>query len=290
MGSMSDTSDINLQVPLDVRLRLEHAALQRIADDAGVRMLHIKGVAWHPALAKGRPPPSDADVLVHPEDVPALTTALEQAGWHLVTSFAHGSVFGHAATYYSPRWGTVDVHRRFPGMDRDTALTFEVLWRDRGIIELGGYPVAVPDLLGQRLLMLTHAARDSMGRRAHDVEAAWSSRSPVEREQVDVLADRLGARVPVAFATGRPERAYGEPGVHLWAAVHHGAYPTSVWVARLRDARGVRERLRVLRSALRVNPDHLALRLGRRPSSWDMRREWLARWVRAGRSLHDHGR
>lgn len=285
MGRMSVTSDVELEVPVAVRLRLEHAALQRIADEAGVRMLHIKGVAWHPALVQGRSPSSDADVLVHPADVPAFTAALERAGWLLVTSFAHGSVFAHAATYYCPRWGTVDVHRRFPGMDRDPEATFEVLWHDRALIELGGRPVAVPDLLAQRLLMLAHAARDAMGRRPRDVEAAWTAQGPTQRAQLDALADRLGARVPVALATGRPERARGGPDVHLWTAMYRRARPTGVWIARVRDASGVRARLRVLASALRVNRDHLALRLGRRPSRWDVRREWLLRWGRAVRDL-----
>lgn len=273
-------------VPSRVRLRLGHAALQHLADGSRARLLHIKGEALHPCLAADRAPSTDCDVLVHPDDVDALVAALGTAGWEPITRFEHGSVFGHAATFYSPVWGTVDVHRAFPGLDRDPLGTFATLWDRREERELGGRMCAVPDLPCQRLLLLLHAARDAMGRREHDVRAAWTAATDPERTEVDQLADRLGARVPLALATGRPERARGRAGEHLWRAVAADANPTEVWRARLLDARG-RERLRLLVAAGRVNPDHLRLRLGHPPSRAELRREWWARWLRGARRLRD---
>lgn len=280
----------DLGVPLLTRLRMEHACLQFLADRADVRILHIKGEAWHPTLAEGRPPSSDADVLVAPTDVRRYEKALTETGWELFTSFAHGSVFRHAATYYHPVWGTVDLHQHFPGLDRDPALTFDTFWDTREQVELGGYPVNVPGLLEQRVLMLTHAARDAMGRGARDARVAWDDASEDEKAQIDALAEKLGARVPVALVSGRPERATGQPGAHLWEALHRNAHPTEVWQARLADARGVIGHARVLVEALRVNPDHLALRLGHRPDAREIRREWFARWGRAIPRLVGTGR
>lgn len=276
-------------VPTDVRLRLGHALLQHLADASSARVLHIKGAALSPQLAAGRSASSDCDVLVHPDDVDAFTGALEEAGWEPITSFEHGSVFEHAATYYSPVWGTVDVHRTFPGLERDARTSFETLWGPREEVDLGGVACTVPTLQGQRLLLLLHAARDHMGRRSHDVEAAWDGASPPEREDLDALADALGATVPLALATGRSERAHGLPGEHVWRAVAGHADATQVWRARIRDARaiGPAATARVLRRALRVNRDHLALRLDREPSRREIRREWIRRWGRGVRRFRE---
>lgn len=276
-------------VPTDVRLRMGHALLQHLADSSCARVLHIKGAALSPRLAAGRSVSSDCDVLVHPDDVAAFTAALEKAGWEPITSFEHGSVFEHAATYYNRVWGTVDVHRTFPGLERDARLSFETLWGPREAVELGGVACTVPSLQGQRLLLLLHAARDHMGRRSRDVEAAWDAAAPPEREDLDTLADALGATVPLALVTGRPERARGLPGEHVWRAVAGHANATEVWRARIRDARriGPAATVRVLRRALRVNPDHLAVRLDREPSRREIRREWIRRWGRGARRLRE---
>lgn len=277
-----------LQVPTPVRLRLGHACLQHLADGAGARVLHVKGVALHPSLAQDRAPSSDCDVLVHPHDVHAFVGALASAGWERITRFEHGSVFGHAATYYDPAWGTVDVHRAFPGLDRDPVAAFEEMWSRRQWQELGGAVCAVPDLAAQRLVLLVHAARDQSGMRDHDVQVSWQDVPVAEREEIDALAERLGARVPVAFATGRPHRATGQPGRHLWQAAFEGADATWIWRARLRDAQGA-AKLRLLMRAMRPNPDHLALRLGHAPSRREMRREWWERWGRGVNRLRGRG-
>ncbi|MCL6423228.1 nucleotidyltransferase family protein [Brachybacterium sp. JHP9] len=278
-----------LAVPTDVLLRLSHACLEHVAGGAGVRILHVKGVSLHPELSAGRGASSDCDVLVDPAGVSALVQELLDQGWEQRTHFEQGSVFGHAATFYSPVWGTVDLHRHFPGLEADPARTFEEFWSRRETVELGGWDCAVPDLVSQRLLLLVHAARDAMGRRDGDLASAWTALDDAERAQLDALADRLGARVPLAIVTGRPERARGLHGKHLWEAVHRDANPTEVWRARLRDARGVRERVRVLLSAAHVNRDHLEIRLGHPPTPEELRREWWERWPRGLRRLGRRG-
>ena len=267
--------------PVQTRLRLAHGCLEHLARGAGVRLLHVKGEALDPQLGANRYISSDCDVLVHPRDVSRYTRILIENGWERRTQFEHGSVFGHAATYYSPVWGTVDLHRCFPGLDRDPAATFEALWSAHTERLMGGVRCPVPSLTKQRLLLLVHAARDSSGRRHHDLQVSWNEVADEEHRRLDALADELGATVPLAIVTGRPERATGLPGERTWRAVHADLNPTEVWKARLSDAR--REPLRFARlllSATRVNPDHLALRLGHPPSAEEMRHEW---WRRCGR-------
>lgn len=278
MGDMD-----NPVVPERTRLRLAHACLQHLAgaDGATARVLHLKGESLHPLLSAGRPASTDCDLLVHPDDLAAFERALVAHGWERRTTFEQGSVFGHAAAYFHPVWGTIDLHRSFPGLDRDPRATFGALWADRVLVDLGGHACATPDLRAQRLVLLVHAARDAMGRREHDTQVAWTDAHEAERDAVDALAERLGAQVPLALVTSRPERAAGLPGEHVWAAVHADANPTEVWRARLRDARGVGV-LRVLLEATRVNRDHLELRLGHAPSRAELRAEW---WDRLRRGL-----
>ena len=245
-----------------------------------MRILHLKGEALHPLLAEGRAGSSDCDVLVDPAQVAPLVAALEADGWEQVTTFEHGSVFAHAATFHHRVWGTADLHRAFPGLDRDAAATFEQLWARRESVDLGGAACAVPDLTAQRLVLLVHAARDASGRSRHDVRVAWTEVNETERARIEGLAAELGAQVPLALATGRPETVEGLPGARVWQAVHEGAAPREVWRARLRDADGALAKARLLVEALQVNRDHLGLRLGHAPSRQEVRREWWARWGR----------
>lgn len=269
-----------VQVPVRTRLRMAHGCLDHIARGTGVRILHLKGEALHPQLAEGRAGSSDCDVLVDPAQVGALAGALTADGWEQITTFEHGSVFAHAATFHHRVWGTADLHRAFPGLDRDAAVTFERLWARRDRVDLGGAPCAVPDPTAQRLVLLVHAARDASGRSRHDVRVAWTEVGEAERARIEALAAELGAEVPLALATGRQEAVEGLPGARVWQAVHAGAAPAEVWRARLRDADGPRSQARLLLKALQVNRDHLGLRLGHAPSRREVRREWWARWGR----------
>lgn len=143
----------------------------------------------------------------------------------------------------------------------------------------------MPCLTDQRLLLLVHAARDMTGKSEHDMRSAWHDVSPEERDEIDAVAARLDAMVPLAIATGRHERAKGRRSYHLWMAMSVGANPTEVWKARLLDAEGLRGKARILWAATHVNPDHLALRLGHEPDSRELRREWWVRWGRGARRL-----
>ncbi len=278
-GAMTSSAE----VPAGVHRRLAHACLQFIANTADVRILHIKGEALHPDLADGRSAPSDCDVLVDPARVMDYQQALTQLGWELYTRFEYGSIFGHAATHYNPRWGTVDVHRSFPGFDLSPQEVFDQLWEEHSSVELGSVECAVPSLRHQRIIMLAHAARDPFGRGVFDVEASWTTAPDEVKQEIDELAESLGARVALAFATDREDRASGLPGEHLWRALSSNANSSEIWRARVKESvrQGPRALLRTLATATHVNPDHLALKLGRKPTRADLRAEQRER-VRRG--------
>ena len=120
-------------VPIDLqaRVQLAHAAVQALAEEHGVDLLHVKGPALHASLSRPDRVSSDADVLVRPTQVTAFTDHLRAHGWRLVTDFANGSAFEHAANYHHGHWGYVDVHRVFPGITVEPDAAFELLWSER---------------------------------------------------------------------------------------------------------------------------------------------------------------
>ena len=87
MGTDAESSVL----PTQVRIAFAHAAVQVLADRAGVDVLHIKGAALDESSATAGRSSSDADVLVRPEHVAALVNAVRGAGWVLETSFESGS-------------------------------------------------------------------------------------------------------------------------------------------------------------------------------------------------------
>lgn len=269
-----------VSVPLSVRLRFGHAAIQYLADEIGVDVLHIKGAAVDPEL---RPYASgtDIDLLVRPGHVPRLHDALIEHGWHVHTTFELGSPFAHAQTYAHPEWGFADIHRSFPGIRIDPAEAFERLWIDRRVVDLAGIGCPVPAVPAQALLLILNVARAGGGGR--DLAQAWVHATPERRAAIGDLVTELDAVVGFAAATGELERYRGERDYLLWKIVSSGGGRSAEWWARIRAAPTVRDALRIAMLAPRVNVEHLAHRLGRTPRWHDIAVEFFARPVRAVR-------
>ncbi len=273
-------------IPTAVRVELAHAAVQRLAESVAVDVLHIKGPAVHPGLRTRASGGSDVDVIVRPADVDRLMATLHDHGWEVETTFGAGSVFDHAANLYHPSWGLLDVHRHYPGMDRDPAHAFETLWSTRGSVDLAHVPCPVPDPLSQSLVLLLHAARTPRGNLVHpDVAPNWTDRTPEERDRLRALAAETGATVALAAATGTIDEYAGTPEAALWEVFAHGGDRIDEWGARLRAARGPRAKASVAARALRVNRYYLGQRLGHPPSRREVAVEFFRRFAAAGRAL-----
>ncbi|WP_430647043.1 nucleotidyltransferase family protein [Agromyces sp. GXS1127] len=269
--------ETRVSVPLQVRLQFGHAAIQYVADEVGVDLLHIKGAAVDPTLRAGFFG-TDVDVIVRPAQVAIMDRALRRAGWSLYSTFANGSPFGHAQTYLHPDWGYVDVHRRFPGIGVEAAAAFDALWEDRASVEIAGVRCAVPSVTAQRVLLILNAARSSnRGRR--DVPSVWDGADGAARAEAEALVARLHAGVAFAAATGDLEQYRGDRAYLLWKVVSQGGPRSVEWWARIRAEPDLRERLRLIGRAPLVNVDHLAHRLGRRPSKREIGVEFVRRPV-----------
>ncbi|MBM6399147.1 nucleotidyltransferase family protein [Phycicoccus sonneratiae] len=272
-------------VPTSVRVALAHAAVQRLADEAGADVLHIKGPAVAPGLRPWASGGSDVDVIVRPEHLERLMSALDAHGWRSETTFEAGSAFDHAANLFHPSWGLLDVHRLYPGMERDPSGAFAVLWEDRGRTSIAHVPCVVPDPLAQSLVLLLHAARTPTGGEHPDVPANWTRRTDAERDAIRSLAVRTGSTVGLAAATGDLAAHAGTPEAALWEVFTEGGDRLDEWRARWRAARGPRAKASVAVRSLGVNRYYLAQRLGHEPTRTEVAREALARFAHLGRAL-----
>ncbi|QDO87202.1 nucleotidyltransferase family protein [Ornithinimicrobium ciconiae] len=272
-------------VPRRVRAAFAHAAVQQAADRIGIRLLHIKGVAVDEEL---RSPGggTDADILVDPAAVGHLIAELTALGWESYSDFVTGSPFGHAATMAHPHWGYADLHRYFPGMHRDPVRTFEVLWADRRTAEIAGMPCPVPSPSGQGLVLLLNNLRnrrsvlnDARVQSLRENEPAW-------QEVVD-LVPRVGAEVAFDAALGRLEEHRGEGEYWMWKATLEDSSRSAEWLARVRAARTLREKVALVGRLPLVNTDALGHRLGRAPTGAEISREFVHRGVRGAGELKD---
>ena len=279
-------------VPVAVRVELGHAAVQRLAEESGVDLLHIKGPAVHPGLRRTPSSGSDVDVLVRPDGVDALMAALAAHGWRVETEFTSGSAFDHAANLYHPSWGLLDVHRHYPGMERDPDAAFSVLWGTRGSVALAHVPCAVPDPLSQSLVLLLHAARTPHGGEEHpDVGPNWHDRTPQDRDRIAQIARATGATVGLAAATGHLAEHAHDPQAALWRVFTEGGDRLDEWGARFRAARGPRAKASVAVRSLGVNRYYLADKLGHDPSRAEVAVEFFRRIAAAARGVaHRVGR
>ncbi|MET3895760.1 Uncharacterised nucleotidyltransferase [Micrococcus luteus] len=261
---------------LELRVHLAHASITRLMDAAGVRALHLKGYAAEPGLYREGRTSTDVDILVPPTDADRACAALADHGWDRIAGFSEGSIFQHAATLWHSHLGYVDVHRSFPGLGPDPALTFERLWTTHTTRVIAGRPVPVPGLTHQRLVIVVHAARDS-GRGRSDVAHLRHTLSAEEWGRLRGEAESLGAGAAWRAATGEGGGPADASEERIFAALQADEAGVDLLAARWAAATGPRARLALVRRAIPVNRPHLQMRLGRPPTRVDIAREQLGR-------------
>lgn len=182
---------------LDIReaVLLGHALVARVADTFGIRAFFIKGPA---SVIQGLRLPKtsvDVDVFVAPADLESLVVGLQQRGWRERGGDEDGRVFPkHSVTLNHPSWPChIDVHFRFPGMERDPAGAFDAMWAHRQVLELAGQGVRVPSKALEVVILALHALR------APDLQASQQELSFLKKLLArEALA---GAVVDISAAT-----------------------------------------------------------------------------------------
>ena len=269
-------------MPIAARVHLAHAVVQKLADDRGVDLLHVKGPAVLPGLRAPGRRSSDVDVLVRPSHLARLVEGLESVGYEQRTAFATGSVFAHAANWWHDDWGWADVHVSWPGVTVAAEQAFDVLARGSFLRPIAHRDCPVPDRTTQRLVLVLHAARSGG---STDVDHAWGEATPAEQEDVRRLAAELGAEVALAAGIGELGLHRDDPAYLLWRYFAEGGSRLDEWRARLAAAPSLRAKTELLRAAMRVNRDHLRMELGRPPTRTELRARQRQRVRNAVRDL-----
>lgn len=273
-------------VPLAERVRLGHAAVQFVAEEHAVDLLHIKGDALDPTLVHRGRTTTDVDVLVRPEHVSTLLRALEEAGFARKGRFATSSPFEHSVTLFHDLWGHIDVHRLFPGIGLPPEHAFEALWQQRREVGIAGRSCPVPDVPAQALLLILHAARNSPDAQpSRDVEHVWTLADDETRRAIELVVDQLDARVAFAVGIGEEGTLPDSAERDLWRAVSEPGGRVHEWRTRIAAAPSRADRLRLILRAPLVNTDHLATRLGHRPSAREVATEFVDRALRAANEM-----
>lgn len=272
-------------VPLDVRLQLGHAAVQRLADLQGLDVLHIKGHSLDDSLGYPGRRSSDADVLVRPDHVDALLAACTRHGYQVVDRFTTSGPFEHSTTLWHRLWGYLDVHRLFPGIGLAPEQAFATLWERRTTRDIASVQCPAPDLASQAVLLVLHAARDtSSGRADEDVTHVWHAADPSARAKIRTRVEELRAHVAFTVGIGRVADLPPSRQLDLWTAVTDPSRLRE-WSARIAAAPTLREQARLVARLPLVNTDHLAMRLGHRPTAREVTRTFVARAARAATEL-----
>lgn len=271
------------QIPPDVRLEMSRAGVQVIADRLGVRMLHIKGAMTDPLVLDRGFGGTDVDVLVDPAGIPRLHRELIARGWTVYSTFRNNSSFEHAQTYFHPDWGHLDVHRRFPGIGIADGEAFAILWADRGEARAAALPCAVPSRTAQAVLLTLNAARAAG--QGDTAARIWAALDGPARTACLALVERLDAAVAFAAGHGDLEKYSHRREYLLWKVASQGGTRTQDWIGRVRAARTLRDRIRLVLRAPLVNTERLTHKLGRPPRFADVVREFVARTGQGAREV-----
>ncbi|MDY6054822.1 nucleotidyltransferase family protein [Micrococcus sp.] len=260
------------------RVRLAHARIATVLEDAGLRGLHVKGYAASPGVYTPHRTSSDVDLLVPPADASEVCRALAEHGWARVTDFSEGSIFRHAATFWHDHLGYVDVHRLFPGLGSDPEATFARLWAERSHRVIAGRTVPVPSLPHQRLVVVVHAARDP-NRGARDVEHLRATLSTEQWQQLREQAQAFGAGAAWHVATGEEPTTGSEDAaeLRLFQALSAHESGMDLFATRWASATGLPAKAALVWGAVGVNRPHLRMRLGRPLRRGDVTRAQLGR-------------
>ncbi|GAA1059030.1 hypothetical protein [Agromyces bracchium] len=277
-----DADSASATVPHAVRLHLGRAAVQTLAGQVGVRLLHIKGDTVDRSIRKNASPGTDIDILVDPGQIDALDTALRARGWRIYSTFVGGSPFGHAQTYLHDTWGYLDVHRSFPGIGIPPEQAFDRLWSSRGAVDVSGVSCAAPDLTSQAVIAILNAARS---RQRSELDGAWSDADSERRNEIEREVDVLDARLAFDAAFGRLDAHRGAREFKLWKAVTEGGGRVEEWWGRILAEQSLSARVALVLRAPLVNRTHLEHQLGRPPTRRDVFYEFLNRPIRGVREL-----
>lgn len=190
---------------LSVVHELVYALLANVAAENGIEILFIKGPTLHAQGLRDREHSGDVDCWVRPGDDLRLARAMTDWGWTPLYSAFTGTGVPHSMTLRAGEWGcAIDVHSRFPGMDVDPEVAFELVRNRAELRSFAGMVVHTPDKAVHAVIAALHEVRPYLGAQPtrQQVEAA---RTALEAGGVDVIG--VVEAVRASYVLDEPLRA-----------------------------------------------------------------------------------
>ncbi|MDR6414905.1 nucleotidyltransferase family protein [Pseudarthrobacter sulfonivorans] len=155
----NQANETELSIPEAVLLG--HALASRVADNMGIRAFFIKGPA---SVIQGLRLPrtsADVDVFVSTAELEAMLSGLRERGWRGRPVDPDNTTFPkHSVTVDHPEWPCcIDVHFRFPGMEKAPNSCYDVMWANTEQFELAGQEMRVPSKALGTVILALHALR-----------------------------------------------------------------------------------------------------------------------------------
>jgi hypothetical protein len=256
--------------PRTSRIDVETAAILDACAAVGVEPLVLKGVALVRTLYRSDETRGyfDIDLLVAPDDLPAVERVLEHRGYRNSAELLGVDDIGgylHADTWsrYVPDFGnlTVDVHRRLDGCEAPPEVVWRALSAGASRIDVGGRQVRALNRPGLALHLALHTAQHG----PDDLKAIADLKRGLERWPPGIWrgAARLAGDLQAteAFAAGLWLAQGGDelarrlglpsPDARLREIANRSARPRGTFHLRaFADARSVTERIDVVRRSL----------------------------------------
>lgn len=244
----------------------------RLARQAGIRALLIKGRPATDLGVRANRPSVDVDVWVDPRRRADYLALLGDHGWHRASGTPDGVGWGHATTMTHAGWAcTVDVHHAFPGFLTADQAVFDHVWRARAEAHLGGQAVAGPEVVTAAAISVLHGARSWWARETNaDTAAALTRAAAFDDGERTALADLVRvtrSAVPleplmVAAGVHVDQTSRNDERLAEWQARTTGQGLASVgWLIALRNS-SWRRRPMLLVAALRPSASDYAAARG----------------------------
>lgn len=242
----------DLRLTLAEGVTLAHVLVDRIAREANVRTLLIKGPILELQGLREPRQSSDVDVWCDPAAFDSMRAALEERGWQAFNEHpATPQILrSHALTFIHERWPcNLDLHHWFPGFYADPQHVFDVLWSRRSHETIAHQPVTCTDRWGSAMvgglhllrspeLVLTDADTD------HLVNSLRPTLDDASRAELARLVAEVGASATFAPILDRlgvaPICAGAMSGNDMadWAMWKQGSgTPLVMWLEELRRSR-----------------------------------------------------
>lgn len=141
---------------------LGYAMVARVARDAGVRALAIKGpISEYWGFGSGKSS-VDIDILISPDDVDFLVRPLNTMGWHVRPSVMVFRVLPpHSLTLRHELWPCeIDLHFSLPGVLCSADRAFEAFWQRRSLVQVAGIPLYAVSAAASALIAVYNSQRD----------------------------------------------------------------------------------------------------------------------------------